>query len=534
MILFQLLISLIAVAIPVDDSVDTIVFCPTEYQAALKPWVEYRSKQGHRIKVVSPEKTSVGIKSVIQKNAKSGKLKYVVLIGDSRADRFRKNQANLVPTDYVRAKINVKYGAVPDIATDNKYADLDADGAPDLSIGRIPVDSVEELKLMIKKIIQYEKQLPNTLWRRKINFIAGVGGFGVIEDKIIENATKKLITEMVPQEYETSMTYASWNSPYCPDPRKFSETTINRMNEGCLFWVYVGHGHYRELDRVQLPQARYKIFDVSQVSQVKSKVGLPIAIFLACNTCGFDQRGDCIGEELLKRPAGPIAILGGSRVTMPYGMAVMSLEMMEGYFSGKFKTLGELIRSTKFKMVKNTGRKGQIRTMLDGLGKAFSPTGDQLDEERREHAHLIHLLGDPLLRLARPMSVKIHAPKSITSGRKVKLAVDVPFDSQATVELVYRRNRLTFRPPRRKIPYFSDSELAEFQPIYEKANARVKARQQMKLSKGQREIELEIPSDARGECEFRVFLQGKKSFAAGASNVKVRLDKTASRPRKIR
>ncbi len=529
--LIAFLASVVAVATPAEEPVDTVVFCPQEYRAALKPWVEYRTKQGHRIRVVAPQKTPVGIKNVIRQIAKTGKLKNVVLIGDSRADRFRKNQSNLVPTDYVKAKINVKYGAVPDIATDNKYADLNGDGAPDLSIGRLPVDSAEQLKTIVKKIIAYEKQLPNTLWRRKINFIAGVGGFGPVEDKIIENATKKLITEMVPLEYETSMTYASWNSPYCPDPRRFSETTIKRMNEGCLFWVYVGHGHYRELDRVRLPQARYKIFDISQVNKIKSKAGLPIAIFLACNTCGFDQSGDCIGEELIKRPAGPIAILGGSRVTMPYGMAVMSLEMMDAYFSGEFKTLGELIRVTKSNMVKNAGRKGEFRQMLDALGKAFSPTGDQLDEERKEHTHLIHLLGDPLLRLALPKPLKVTAPDSILSGTKTKVEFDVPFDSTATVELVYRRNRLTFRPPRRKFPYFSENELADFQPIYEKANTLVKVRRQLKLTKGQQVVELDVPVEARGECEFRVFLQGPRSFAAGASQVKVRLNKTAARKR---
>ena len=45
------------------------------------------------------------------------------------------------------------------------------------------------------------------------------------------------------------MTYASLASPYCPDPRKFHDTTIGRFNEGCLFWVYIGHGHPTGLDR---------------------------------------------------------------------------------------------------------------------------------------------------------------------------------------------------------------------------------------------------------------------------------------------
>ncbi len=49
----------------------------------------------------------------------------------------------------------------------------------------------------------------------------------------------------------------------------------------------------------------------------------PIAIMLACYTAAFDQPQDCLAEQMLKAEGGPVAVYGGSRVTMPYAMSVM-------------------------------------------------------------------------------------------------------------------------------------------------------------------------------------------------------------------
>ena len=53
---------------------------------------------------------------------------------------------------------------------------------------------------------------------------------------------------------------------------------------------------------------------------------------LACYTAAFDQPQDCLAEELLKTEGGPVAVYGGSRVTMPYAMGVMGTAMMDEYF----------------------------------------------------------------------------------------------------------------------------------------------------------------------------------------------------------
>ena len=50
--------------------------------------------------------------------------------------------------------------------------------------------------------------------------MAGVGGFGLV-DKIIEAVTRRFLTDGIPPDYYTTMTYGSWQSVYCPSPPSF-------------------------------------------------------------------------------------------------------------------------------------------------------------------------------------------------------------------------------------------------------------------------------------------------------------------------
>src|SRR5438876_792811 len=129
--------------------------------------------------------------------------------------------------------------------------------------------------------------------------VAGVGGFSPLLDTVIETATSKLLTSGIPAAYDTRMTYGGWRSPYCPDPRLFHAMTVERHNEGCLFWVYIGHGQATELDRVSIPGERFHIFDVNDCRELQCKSGAPIAVMLACYTAAFDQPQDCLAEQLL-------------------------------------------------------------------------------------------------------------------------------------------------------------------------------------------------------------------------------------------
>ena len=442
-------------------------------------------------------------------------LKFVLLVGDSGDQRYSRTQQ--VPTDFVKAKVNVKFGSDAEIATDNTFADVDQDDLPDLAIGRIPVDTNGELNQAIDRIIRYEKSETDSQWQRRINLVAGVGGFGKLIDKLIEQTTKQMVTDLIPESFRTSITYGSWTSPYCPDPRRFSQTAIERFNEGCLFWVYIGHGNRHRLDKVYLPDQAHRILDVRTCQQLSARAGNPIAVFLACYTGAMDHSRDCLAEEMFRQQNGPVAVIAGSRVTMPYAMGLLSLELMKEYFQGDAQTLGELVRDAKRQMASNPKEKSNYRTMIETMGKMFSPKPELLTAERKEHLQLMHLIGDPLLRLKRPKRIAIESPKRADAGSKILVQGAIAEDTQLNVEIAYRRDRHRFRPPRRKEYESSDATFRSYQETYEKSRHLVCFRGLATVRKGKFSIEVPIPEDANGDCILSVFADGTGDIKMGSA-----------------
>lgn len=498
---------------------DTLVICPQKFQAAMKKWTDYRVGQGHVIEMVSPAKTSLAIKQQIRKVAISGLLKNVLIVGDSGDSRLGPD--DLVPTDYVAARVNMRFGSDPEIATDNTYADLDGDGIPDLTIGRIPADSIEEIKQFTDRIIDYESHSHFSDWQRRINFVAGVGGFGQVIDGVIEQTTKQIITDLVPGGYETKMTYGSWCSPYCPDPRRFSESAIERFNEGCLFWVYIGHGARHRLDRVFMPDQSHLILDNASAPKLNCECGSPIAIFLSCYTGATDHPDDCLAETMLRQKRGPIAAICGTRVTMPYAMSLLSLEMVHEFFEGESTTIGELTMLAKRRMVEGSENNLHYREMIEGMGKTFSPTPKMLKVERLEHAQLIHLIGDPLLRLKRPGKIKLATSSRVAAGTKLNVRGSVPGNGNLVIELAYERDRLRERRPRRKDYDSSNESFRSYQATYEKAHDLVCSSKLIAVSNGEFETEINIPADSVGRCVVRAMLESDEMFAIGSAPVEV-------------
>ena len=508
--------------------VDVALVAPRELLPALRPLIEHRQSQGHRFTHIASTQSADAIRGAIRTAAASGGLKFVLLVGDAepaaRTDALIR--ARSVPTHLHKAVVNVRWGSEPEIASDNAYADLDDDQLPDLAIGRIPADTPAELTRIVEKILAYERAADFGAWRQRINFIAGVGGFTPLLDGVIESATSKLLTSGIPAGYETRMTYGNWRSAYCPDPRLFHATTVERHNEGCLFWVYIGHGQATGLDRVSIPGERFHIFDVDDCRELKAQAGAPIALMLACHTAAFDQPQDCLGEELLRTPGGPIAVYGGSRVTMPYAMAVMGSGLMEEYFKSRPATLGEAILAAKRRMMRPVDEANPLadtnRLLLDGIASLMSPSRELLEEERREHLHLFNLLGDPMLALSHPAEIKLLVPRDALPGDKIEITGTTSLAGRGVLELVCRRDLFKTPPPVRERFDPTDKGLAALHDVYLAANDRCWARWGLDLPAGQFATQIAIPPECRGACHMRLLVAAGQSHALGAANIYIR------------
>ncbi len=252
-------------------AVDTVVVCPTAFRAALAPWVAYRTSQGHRIELVSGELSALELRTEIRSRAKRGSLAYVVLVGDATPTGECDPALRLrtVPTWQAAAKVIPRYGGEASIASDNGYADLDDDALPDIAVGRLTAHNPDELARMVEKILAYERNADFGAWRRQVNVLAGVGGFGPWADAAIESAARRVISAGIPPAYAMRITYGNWRSPYCPEPSRFHQAAAESLSEGSLFWIYLGHAWPDRLADLHVPGAVYASLDRVDVQNAR-------------------------------------------------------------------------------------------------------------------------------------------------------------------------------------------------------------------------------------------------------------------------
>ncbi len=505
---------------------DTVVVCASQLLPAMRPWIEFRRRQGHEIALVNGDGTAERIRRDIRSIARESNLQHVVLVGDAVPAATERGLS--IPTHRREARVIRQWGSERTFGTDAWYADVDDDEVPDLSVGRISADSQRQLAGIVAKILAYEQSQSTGPWRRRINFVAGIGGFGAITDAVLETATKKLITDGIPSGYRTSMTQASWRSPYAPDPRLFRAQTIERLNEGCLAWVYLGHGRQRELDYFRVPGGDFPILSVRDVPQIASRNGSPIAVFLSCHAGAFDAEHDCLAEELLEAPGGPVAVIAGSSVTMPYAMTVMGNAILKQLFVERRGTIGEVLLYAKQVLARNPEDRNSL---IDNLAAVMSPQPDLLAEERREHVSLFNLIGDPLLRIHHPRNVLIDVQEYGTAGEILEVHGTSDVDGPSVIELVCRRDRLTFKPARRAEFDATEAGLQAMQETYVKANDGRWSATAQKIVNGTFFATLPIPREARGPSHVRVFVQGEHEFAIGSRDIYLRMPEEADEQR---
>ncbi|MDA7977673.1 MAG: C25 family cysteine peptidase [Pirellulales bacterium] len=502
-----------------------VVACASAHLAALAPWIEHREGQGFLVNVVGNAGNADQVRRRIHAAfSAQPSTRFIVLVGDAPTANDEQPSELTTATFFRSAKINKSLGGGEDIATDNPYADWDADGIPDAAVGRLPVDSAEELKGLVDKILDYEREPPGR-WQRKINFIAGVGGFGMLADAVIESGARKFITEGIPAAFRTNMTYASWQSPYYPGGRNFLQAALDRFNEGSLFCVYIGHGSRTSLDfvREQTPfdERYYPILRKTDLDALACENGSPIALFLACHTGSFDGELDSLAEELLRRKGGPVAAVCGSRVTMPYAMSVLGSELMKQCFVARRATLGELMHHAKRGTILNK-RDDETSKLLDNIASLLN-VHDDLAGERQEHLSLFNLLGDPLLRIGLPETWDLQMPATARAGAQVEIRGKSTFAADAQFELVVTRDRLTFRPQPRKQLLGGRREGQEFWSTYLRANQQTLSAAKTLVTPGEDfRVTLRIPSDAgEGDYHVRMLAVGEENSAVGSVDLAI-------------
>jgi hypothetical protein len=230
---------------------------------------------------------------------------------------------------------------------------------PDLSIGRMPVRTVEELENIIEKIISFESQ-PFQDWKLNLVFVADNvpdydGDFVSSSNKIIEN-------NIIP-DYRSTKIYqndfdcyaASPLPPGCKDVTHALTSTLNYT--GALFVNYTGHG-------ATLNWSDEQILKSSHLSTLNNSTKLPISIDMTCLT-GYwvHPSKTSIAVNLLKLDnAGAVATFSPTGLGVGLGHDILHAGFYDAMFKSGLYTLGEASIGAKVSLFREGGHFDLIHT----------------------------------------------------------------------------------------------------------------------------------------------------------------------------
>ncbi len=516
------------------------VVAPTAFHRSLEPWIKYRTEQGWTVHVlVEPfgEETATTpqrIRERIRLLAEQVPLSAVLLVGNG-ASHGNADSSRIVPSPRIPCRLIQYFGAEKVLASDNWYGDLDDDGLPDLTVGRFAVETPEQLDEAIRKTIRFETE-PFNVNRRRLHVVAGVGNFSPMIDGAIESTAKYALTESVPAAWDVSLLHLNWKSPFCPDPFSVRREMLDSLGSGSLFWTYLGHGQHRSLEPLRTPGGDFPTLSAEDLVSVRSPNGASIALLFCCYGGVPDATTSSLAEEMFRQPNGPVAVFAASRTTMPYGMSVLGIELLqEATTSAGQKTLGEMILAAERRTILGPDpkeasttpptegpRQRPLRATVEGLAKLLDPAPDRLNEQLSEHVALFHLFGDPLLRLPISKRLELNCAESIPAGSTLNIDGATETDGNVLLELVLPSNRLSLNDPDRNEFHGDKTARTMYQEKYRRANERVLISKVFPVVDGTFRAELSIPEGIHGDYVVRACQTSNGDYALGAKNVKVR------------
>ncbi|MDR1925729.1 MAG: C25 family cysteine peptidase, partial [Planctomycetaceae bacterium] len=322
-----------------------LVVSPKIFNKPLEKWIQYRANQGYHIKLINTDGTSTPqeIRERMIGVVSAGVDVSAVLLVGVGAVRSELGRSFVVPSPRLVCRVIDKISNDPHLASDDWYVDFNKDNYPDCPIGRLPANSPDELEVLIQKIIRYESAIKPDIWCRQFQVVAGSGEFSPIVDAVIEAAARHVFTDKFPASREVSFLFANWQSRFCPSPLDIQNEYLASIERAPMFWIYIGHGQHRSLQPLKTPKGLFETFGEKTQKQpnntdhhtnpnsfpvVHCKDSLPIAMLLCCYGGVPDAQTKSVAEELILQRDGPIAVVGASRVAMPYGLGIFGVECL--------------------------------------------------------------------------------------------------------------------------------------------------------------------------------------------------------------
>jgi len=334
---------------------------------------------------------------------------YVLLLGDGSYDPrnvLGNSKQDQVPVHLTRTDY---YGGVAD---DDYYARVNGDDyLPDLSIGRLPINSNEEFEIWDSKRQLYEQRLFLDRWHKDILFVAG--------------------WPLNPEDnfYKPSDILASRISPTCDVSKVYhgysfqnKEDLINRFNQGAAVAMFFGHGG------AQL-WSHGSFFWYYDVLRLNNWGRWPLIGSFTCSSGAFESPNyQSLSESFIFNYGGGIGVFSSSGASYGDSITGCILEktFIEAFDQKGLRNFGDIAIAAKY-----------------GLSGQFPLSGQNLDM-----LVSYNLLCDPATRLALPdTGLKVDISNTaVTAGDSTLITITGPFSAGiATITLFDANQRISLQ-----------------------------------------------------------------------------------------
>ena len=303
------------------------------------------------------------IKYMYEKGSDEQKLQNVLLFGKGSydyKDRVDRN-TNFVPIYSSRNSLH----PINSYSSDDYYGFLDDDEGEwvesysgdlmmDVGIGRLPVKTEEEAKIMVDKLESYATN-PTSFgpWRNEVFFIADDG------DGNLHQRDADRLAVLVDSSYTTFNVNKIYIDAYPQVQTSIGETApeakaelIRSIEKGGLIFNFTGHGSTTRW-------TSETILNITTASELENEQALPLFVTATCEFGRHDNPKAISGAEyLLVNPqGGAIGLLTTARPVYSSTNFILNEAFYHNVFTkeeNRYLTIGEIFRRTKNQSLKGS------------------------------------------------------------------------------------------------------------------------------------------------------------------------------------
>ena len=353
----------------------------------LKPLANLRRRDGFDV-VISTKNVGDALKEV------SHRPEFLLLVGDDEPGK--ENASWYLPAK--RMKL-YRWRSVQqrEYASDAAWGDLDKDGIPAISVGRIPARTRAEVELAVRKVVAFESQPPKPsdlnlpVWLGSPEYTAAINavasGLGV-----------SMLQTKGPSWLKPCFVCGNPNDPFCGWPPNQPLRFTRQVKQGGVLGVMMGHASAEAFFSMSF--RGQPVWYTAEDARAEFSRGPPVPplIFLTCESGNFTQATPCLAKSLLFFPGGPVATIGAT--TEPHPLTnYFSGACLLSALGGKERRLGALWLACQ-----RQARKSHDFIMEMMLKDAEGSLDKEIDQGklRRDQPLMYALLGDPATRLRLP------------------------------------------------------------------------------------------------------------------------------------